>query len=142
MCLYIDKEIHGSFYKIKKAKKDIVCYKVLKERKGKLCTPYAFYEVSPQVVKGELPMIGERSNILKFFRRIFHSNIIGEGYIHTFRLLIYAQSDARGMTSFMTKPVIFKCIIPKGTYYYQGDGGDYASEHIIFKECLTIPSPI
>lgn len=81
-------------------------------------------------------MIGECLSILKFFRRIFHSDVIGEGYIHTFRLLSCAHNEANRLTLTGGKAVIFKCIIPKGTYYYQGDSVDYASECIIFKELL------
>ena len=136
MCLYIDKKIHGPFQRIKKAKEDIVCYKVLRDYGDHLYTPYIFSEVSSQVYKGELPMVGECSNIRKLFRRIFHSNEIGEGYIHIFRLQSWAQGEAHFLTSQKESVSLFKCIIPKGTYYYQGKYGDYASECIIFKECL------
>lgn len=136
MCLYIDKKIHGPFQRIKKAKEDIVCYKILRDIEDKLYTPYTFSEVSSQVFKGELPMIGECSNIRKLFRRIFHSDEIGEGYIHTFRVKAYLQNELRHITFLGEKAATFKCIIPKGTYYYQGEDGDYASECIIFKECL------
>ena len=81
MCLYIDKKIHGFSDKIKKAKEDIVCYKVLREIEGKLYTPYTFSEVSSQVSKGDLPMIGECSNIRKLFRRVFHSNVIKDIFL-------------------------------------------------------------
>ena len=138
MCLYIDKKIHGPFQRIKKAKDDIVCYKVLRDYGSNLYTPYAFFEVSSQVYKGELPMIGEYSNIRKLFRRIFHSDVIKEGYIHTFRLQSFAQNEARFLTIPNGDTSIFKCIIPKGTYYYQGKYGDYASECIIFKELLAL----
>ena len=46
MCLYIDEKIHGPLKRIKKAKEDIVCYKVLCIRNGNLFTPSNYDEKS------------------------------------------------------------------------------------------------
>lgn len=138
MCLYIDEKIHGPLKRIKKAKEDIVCYKVLCIRNGNLFTPYTADEVPSQIYKGELPMVGEPLKSRRFFRRIFHSDLIEEGYIHTFRTEQCAHNTTRYFERRGIETRIFKCVIPKGTYYYQGIERDYASEYIIFKELLVL----
>lgn len=137
MCLFIDKKIHGPLRRIKKAKEDIVCYKILYVHNGNLFTPYTADEVPSQIYKGELPMVSDPLKSRRFFRRIFHSDVIEEGYIHTFRVEQCALSTARYFGIKGSEIRIFKCIIPKGTYYYQGTERDYASEQIIYKEELT-----
>ena len=137
MCLYIDEKIHGPLKRIKKAKEDIVCYKVLCIHNGNLFTPYTADEVPSQIYKGGLPMVGEPLKSRRFFRRIFHSDLIEEGYIHTFRIEQCARNTTRYFERRGIKTRIFKCVIPKGTYYYQGFERDYASEQIIYKQELT-----
>lgn len=138
MCLYIDKKIHGPFKRIKKAKEDIICYKILRVHCGYyLFTPYTVSEVPSQIYKGEMPMVGDPLKSRRFFRRIFHSDLIEEGYIHTFRVEQCAHRVAEWFAKEGIKVRIFKCIIPKGTYYYQGTERDYASEQIIYKQELT-----
>ena len=136
MCLYIDKKIHGLFNRIRKAKEDIVCYKVLCVRGENLFTPYTVDEVPSQIYEGELPMVGDPLKSRRFFRRIFHSDLIEEGYIHTFRVKQCALNATRYFERCGVETRIFECVIPKGTYYYQGTERDYASESIIFKELL------
>lgn len=137
MCLFIDKKIHGPFRRIKKAKEDIVCYKILSIHCGNLFTPYTADKVPSQIYKGELPMVGDFSKIRRFFRRIFHDDFIEGGYIHTFRTKYRADLVDYFFMRNDVNTRIFKCIIPKGTYYYQGSAEDYASECIIFKELLA-----
>jgi hypothetical protein len=137
MCLYIDREIHGPLKRIKKAKENIVCYKILRVHCGNLFTPYTADEVPSQIYKGEMPMVGEPLKSRRFFRRIFHDDLIEEGYIHTFRVKQGAYSAAEWFAKDGTKIRIFECIIPKGTYYYQGTERDYASEQIVYKQELT-----
>lgn len=137
MCLYIDDKIHGIFKRIKKAKEDIVCYKILHDHCGRLFTPYTITEVPSQIYQGEVPMVGEPLKSRRFFRRIFHSDLINEGYIHTFRVWPCARNAAEWFAKKGVRVRIFKCIIPKGTYYYQGTERDYASEQIVYKQELT-----
>ena len=136
MCLYLDKKIHGPFKRIKKAKEDIVCYKVLCVHDGNLYTPYTADEVPYQIYKGEVPMVGDPLKSRRIFKRIFHSDVIEEGYIHTFRVEQCALSTAEHFERMGFKTRIFKCIIPKGTYYYRGTERDYASEQIVYKHEL------
>lgn len=137
MCLFIDKKIHGPFRRIKKAKEDIVCYKILRVHCGHLFTPYTADEIPSQIYQEEVPMVGDPLKSRRFFRRIFHSDLIEEGYIHTFRVWPCARNAAELFAKEGIKVRIFKCIIPKGTYYYQGTERDYASEQIIYKKELT-----
>ena len=137
MCLYIDREIHGPLKRIKKAKENIVCYKILRVHCGYLFTPYTEDEVPSQIYQGEVPMVGDPLKSRRFFRRIFHSDLIEGGYIHTFRVWSCARNAAEWFAKKGIKVRIFKCIIPKGTYYYQGIERDYASEQIVYKQELT-----
>jgi len=119
----------------KRAKEDIECYKIVAFNKldGVYFTPYQNCNISNDIINGKEDFKAEgkikiRGNSDKYE--------IGRGYIHTFIYLI----DAMMMMSNFHDFLIFRCIIPKGTYYYKGLYGDYASRKIRFIEeikCLN-----
>lgn len=99
----------------KKAKKDIVCYKVLKlSFDGKLYTPFMSKEVDTSK-----PLIAKGSSF-----SIFDPLEKKGGYIH---------SCANCRSEYANQ--IWKCIIPKGTRYHEAfDGCEYCSRKLIFLE--------
>lgn len=125
----------------KRAKENIICYKALNiSNNGKYhITPY----MKTKINKDEKSIIGYRmkSDILEFIfhitycliRLIFgHSHLypfeIGKGFIHT----IYEKRYIN-YYRFPRTDLMYRCIIPKGTLYYE-DEYSYASRSIIFIE--------
>jgi len=101
-----------------RAKKDIVCYKVLeKEKDFGYRTPYykmvchigTTVQALPLTTK--LPIKSLRGN----------NNVICEGFIHAFMFLeeaVFLKCNLRMEQG--GDFVVVKCIIPKGTLYYKG----------------------
>lgn len=115
MCLYPK-------YKLKKAKHDIVCYKVMLNKKSNI-----FYSIYWNT--NEPWYIGEFKKGKHVWGRDFiFSGEIGSGYIHSYK----DERDA--ITSCDDFLCVCKCIIPKGSYYYEGIHSDgkygYASKKL------------
>ena len=103
----------------KKAKKDIVCYKILRSGSdGKFYTPFIGEEVDTSK-----PLIAKGSSF-----SIFDPFEKKGGYIHSFKDCHYDFS----------KTQMWKCIIPKGTRYHEEafDESEYCSRKLIFLEKL------
>lgn len=101
----------------KKAKKDIICYKHLvclydDSEQTTFYTPIMYTEVDINK-----PLKAEGSSFT-----LSDGHIKGEGYIH-----VYANAPH------ILSPMVFKCIIPKGTYYHESfDGSTFCAKQIIF----------
>lgn len=127
MCFYTNKAI------ALKAKKDIVCYKVMymSAVKNKVLTIYQIFaytlnKINPVITLVLIPLRWGNSNI----------RIINEGY-HSYIDIHSAKTYANMPDSIIR--YIFKCIIPKGSIYYKSDSmGDsqYVSNQIIIKSIL------
>lgn len=106
------------------AKEDIVCYKVLEVNIDNryFVTPYR-----KNIVDINKPYEAKEANSLS----IFHPYTKTKGYIHTFAFIPTLQN----LKERFDNPVVFKCIIPKGTKYHRGNFA-YCSKKIIFKERL------
>ncbi len=135
MCLFIDKNFHKYGYQIKKAEKDIECFKILMKypwsdclETACMCTP-----VEDTYITDKVPFYGDSNVFRRWLRRIFHTDTIGGGYIHTYN----AREVVKNWIGRDYTAHVYRCIIPKGTYYYIGRDTDYASECIIFREELT-----
>lgn len=115
------------------AKKDILCYKVLKEHldiNGKikhLNSPYfESYEwvLGREAVNDEMLILGEIDN-----------NQIRNGYFHSFSNEKDALDESWWHTPHLAERIgVYKCVIPKGSIYYCGEhsgGGEgYASKRL------------
>jgi hypothetical protein len=118
MCLY-SKE-----FKPKVAEKDIICFKTLVGRRGdgRFESPYMGKKVNSAILSGKLsynakgriqPIVNIGYNDLgKLYR-------IGNGLVHTWQDFKTAWQHAVKFSS-MFKEVIFECVIPAGTKYYEG----------------------
>ena len=134
MCLIKDIGFHRNGRPLI-AEKDIVCYKKLQQIRGNYSTPHTYFTPHTHVpvpikcIRNKVPF---EAKILHKFRFIWR-HILGlgicveDGFIHT-----YQEDD--GYRSY----AVFKCIIPKGTKYFIGRGGVYASEKIIFLKQMDI----
>lgn len=128
MCLFKNIKIHPNCRPLR-AKSDVVCFKVLIKTSNKFITPHQGMEISSDCLYYKQPL---KASILSYFR-FFKYHILGrrgivtDGFIHTYETLnlrIYAPEYY----------TIFKCIIPKGTWYYKGLANQYASRKLIFLE--------
>ena len=105
----------------KKAKEDIVCYKILGKMGEGYYTPYQ--DVKVDVTK-PLKAVG---NSITFFDPLEKRS----GYIHTISSLEYIKMYLHDFDGI--EFAVFKCIIPKGTKYHKSkDGTEYCSRKIIF----------
>lgn len=109
--------------KLQIAKKDITCYKVIRESDdNNFLTPYCFFEVK----------IGETYT---------SELVILRGYVyeglHSFKYLKGAREELKEWNRKYYR--IAKCIIPKGSSYYIGDfvnGISYASDKLTYIEII------
>lgn len=144
MCLYITKDA-----KLKHAVKDIVCYKVVKRYttflgKQILFTPYTQSPLTDAQLSG-------KEDFCSFDKDEIEESKIGPGYevskgfIHTCINLESARWLSRLLSLgliYGEDIVVYKCIIPKGTRYYEGKWAlspqreSYASKRIRFVEEL------
>jgi hypothetical protein len=129
MCLIKNKK-HHPFNHPLIAKEDIICYKVLSpsSKPYHFSTPIIGDEINTIIhMELQIPYKAKKPSSISFF--IGHvlgvSNTVTEGFIHTFSVCYPHSAYA-----------LFKCVIPKGTKYFVGKDGDYASEQIIFVEQL------
>lgn len=117
----------------KKAKEDIVCYKRLlfpsiPSPKDNDCFISPFYAF---VWKLGEEYTAERAKTIKYVVDFgVNKYKIENGYFHTFVDYKDCDDTTNGLTD-----VIVKCIIPKGTYYYEGlinysSRHGYASKHL------------
>ena len=107
----------------RKAKENIVCFKILRKSAGRWVTPFQDVEVQLNNM-----LIAEKCK--KF--SVFHPFVKGEGYIHA-----YSQKDFVINNIFSTGN-IFVAVIPKGTkYHISKDGKQICAEKMfITNECL------
>lgn len=130
MCLFKNVKIHPN-YRPLRAKSDIVCFKVLiKTSDDRFITPIQRMEIAPDCLYHKQPL---KASILSYFR-FFKYHILGkrgivtDGFIHTYETL--------NLCIYTPEYTVFKCIIPKGTWYYRGLSNQYASRKVIFLEQL------
>lgn len=126
----------------KYATQDIVCYKVLykglygKTFNGIYYSPYKFFKyklnelVSSNFDFVSLPLI-KRSpqEEYKFLRILTYFRQVNKG-LHSFKYLI----DAHKLNNRFIEGTVMKCIIPKGSWYYEGTYDELVSDNIIIIE--------
>lgn len=108
------------------ATEDIVCYKVLEGEGTNIFSKYK----TPYVERPCFPFLLAALNFpfIAFDEKVIikrdYGYLIGKGYIHTY-------SSKVSLDTHSSRVKVFKCIIPKGTFYYR-DEDSYASEKINF----------
>ena len=121
MCLYT-KQVEPKI-----AEKDIVCYKFYRRYNEILISPYQ------EVVAPEIGIV-TNTKLEKSYRSkgydLFHINfydfrIVDEGF-HSFKTLEEVKHKVNGYRNNLDL-VIFKCIIPRGSSYYEGRFDIYKS---------------
>ena len=118
----------------KKAKTDIVCYKLLRSDMTAPITGFQ-YDLGEYKANGLFSLLKSIINSivgkLFFTKKVYYDYSIG--LIHTYKLLALHFVDLQ--LNYLHKR-LFKCVIPKGTYYYESnDSIEYASRKLkIIKE--------
>lgn len=121
----------------KRAKTDIICYKLLKED---MTAPYTGFQYDFKEYKANglfsLLIDIEDYIITKLhFKRFSMYYFYSVGLIHTYKksALPFVINQCKYL-----KRRLFKCIIPKGTYYYESDDSyEYASRKLRIIEELS-----
>lgn len=105
----------------KRAKKDIICYKILRQSQGSLYSPV----MDTLVILSCLEAKG-----LNFPKRRKEYWQIGKGYIHAFlsKNLAYITCSTTFDDSVHR---VYKCMIPKGTKYYTGINSEICAKKLI-----------
>ena len=107
----------------RKAKEDIICYKILTRRNGIYETPIMCTSVDIN-----RPLIAKGNSF-----RIINPDIKDTGYIHS--LMFVADGKEIIKRDGYIKASLWKCIIPKGTKYHISKiRYEYCSKQIIFIE--------
>lgn len=96
----------------KRAHEDIVCYKCLKKNNLGFVTQYC----ETKVVPGKTILTSAKN----IFWGIFRKEIHGEG--------VHSLVNCKKLEY---NSIVFKAIIPKGAWYYNGKYGDLASNKLI-----------
>ena len=138
MCLITTKDIPEI------AQEDIVCYKfyVLHKVKDDINLPSYDKDGYLSPYQGmPAPTINKVTNTLldrAYLSKYTAVYMVGRGF-HSFKYLDDLIKELNFWLSYDT--IIFKCIIPKGTKYYEGtfDGSpSYCSESIILKKTIDV----
>lgn len=116
------------------ATEDIICYKVLyKFIKGIYCSPYMKFpyklneRISSDFSFVSLPPVKmSPQKEYKFIRILTYFRQVNKG-LHSFKYLI----DANKLNNRFLGGTVMKCIIPKGSWYYEGRDDDLVSDNII-----------
>lgn len=141
MCLY-SKEIKTSV-----AEEDICCYKIL-DKKKIFKTPFQRYEVNNDVINGNENLKAcycdeTKDNTPKLEDAGYK---IEDGFIHT----INGKDESNTLfcvtkklfSDLIKHPILFECVIPKGTEYYSGIDNNfhhgYAAKEIRFVKQVEI----
>ena len=142
MCLY------SNVIQTSVADEDIKCYKILDKKKG-LKTPFQRYEISEEIINGDenlkacyadetIDNTPKKDNDLGY--------LIKDGFIHS----INGEEESKHVfgvikrlfSDYIKHPVLFECIIPKGTEYYSGRDNNYhhgfASKELKFVKQIEV----
>ena len=123
MCLFKNTGFHPHNRPLT-ADRDIICYKKVQQvGKDTYITPCTIAPIPIECIQNKVPFKAQILSKFKFiWRHVFgFGRFVEDGFIHTYQ-------DDNKSTIFE----VYECIIPKGTKYFIGLQGDYASERIIF----------
>lgn len=114
------------------AREDIICYKVLRIQDNSLYAYYRNFEYEiGKLYRGPLVCSKTYSTSEGLYMNI------NEGF-HSYSDIEYAKENYRDV---LKSAVIVKCVIPKGTIFFEGEqncGRGYASNQIIIKEIMKL----
>lgn len=118
------------------ANEDVICYKILiPSREGRVVSPYFNYEYNYHKINDEITL-----NIYTTptFENVFCVDLMykidlykcDQGY-HSYSSLDFAKKVCHDSRLYEKGACIFKCIIPKGSVFYENKRGEIVSSNII-----------
>ena len=113
MCLFIN------HLEPKIADKDIVCYKLVERTKIKGIYKSKYQEFE-YVIRQLYTNYFDIKYVDMLIKRRYNLSAIEEGMFHSYENYLSA-------ITILPNLVVLKCIIPKGTYYFEGYFGNYPS---------------
>ena len=120
MCLYT-KQVEPKI-----AEKDIICYKFYRRCNEILVSPYQGF-IAPEVGIVTNTKLGESHKLegnAFYIHKFYNIRRVDEGF-HSFKILEEIKHKINGYRNLDL--VIFKCIIPRGSSYYEGRFDRYKS---------------
>lgn len=125
-----------TFENSKIAEEDIICYKILVKRGDTYVTLFTETDVTDYVVNNRVWNDSTPEDIKtqvclsvlppkKYY-------VIGGGFIHTYKHRYLYITDLLRQYFPEDEIVVFKCIIPAGTVYFEGNDDDYCSKSLKF----------
>lgn len=109
------------------AKEDVICYKIVISRDGRVVSPYFHYEYKYHKINEEIALnieytLSSDINQLRLYK-------CRQGY-HSYSSLDFANQVYNNYF-YENDGCVFKCIIPKGSVYYDNKHGEIVSSNII-----------
>lgn len=150
MCLEV-RTLTGKI-RVRTARKDIPCLKIVEMRGGLCYTPYMRTLIPQSTLEGKNEFLAESNHMTAPYRLSGTRYALRGGYVHTYAFTGRANEtltdeaeylcDSHGKTYTI---VVYRCVIPKGTEFVKGrtrrdkTRGDksYASKAIRFTEKLA-----
>ena len=118
------------------------CYKIIKFGIKHFITPFRDVRIAKEVVNGDRPYKASSRNIpwqdLVSVNNFYDCVCVEGGYIHGYHQLRRAKAMVKDFESYNSrlKYLIYRCQIPAGTEYFDGQDGDICARQILFKKCV------
>ena len=132
MSLYIETK------ECKTAAEDIVCYKFYVIKDNKILSPYMLIKAPEIGIVATTELDNPVKSIIWNGIKVVHKGF------HSYKNLDNVREVIRSLSNSIDADItyeIFKCVIPKGTRYYEGIHNtckSYCSESIVLKESVEI----
>lgn len=144
MCLVIKKGI----FEPKKSKRGRICYKLIirtnliGDNSIGYTTPYQNKRLDEDIINGKTPLVAncrryKWTSLVKIGCDTIFSDpdrIVEKGYIHAYTSIDAARLD----WTYKLGAIIYRCVIPAGTEYFEGKKKDICARQIIFQKPVDL----
>jgi hypothetical protein len=142
MCLIIK---DAKFGLPQKSKQNRVCYKVIRVQKMhgdkmRYTTPFRNTKLDHEILNGVKPFVANNqkrkwTSLVKMMGTLWLSYpAIGSGYIHAYYSLGAAKRACANLHD--NSLVVYRCEIPAGTEYFEGEDNDICARQIVFDKMV------
>jgi hypothetical protein len=150
MCLEV-RTLNGKI-RVRTAKKDIPCLKIVEISNGLCFTPYMRAEISQETLEGKNEFLAESNPMVAPRRNSRRRYVLRGGYVHTYAFTSRTNKVLSEEVEYLCDShrksyviSVYRCVIPKGTEFVKGKTrwdktrgyGSYASKSIRFTEKLA-----
>ena len=149
MCLEV-RTMNGKI-RVRTAKKDIPCLKIVETHNGLYFTPYMHTEIPQETLEGKNEFLAESNPMAVPRRNSRRRYMLRGGYVHTYAFTSKTNETLSGEVKYLcdshskSSISVYRCVIPKGTEFVKGRTCQvkprgyvsYASKAIRFVEKLA-----